>query len=480
MTLLARAVLAFLALPGLVAFVAPLLILWPTVRTAAPHVLGLLPFGLGVALLLWATRDFVVRGRGTLAPWDPPGALVVSGAYRYSRNPMYAAVIGILVGWSLAYRSIALAAYTLVVALLFHLRVVFAEEPFLAKTQRDAWARYRTRAPRWIFPSRRALMVTSAIAVAALPVTGLIYEAFADARAARDFPPPGELVDIGEGRLHLLCVGDGTPVVLFEASGFSNSLSFAQARERIARRTRVCSYDRFGMGWSDPARGELTPAVLARQFAVLQDRAALPQPFVVVASSVGGLTAEMFARRYPERAAGLVFADAATSDLFATAGEWLPTIRRAGCAAAFAARFGLVRLLDPFALGDQSSDAARRSEAVTYGARPWATICALVTGLGAGAADFARAPELSATVPLIVLTAERGDLLVGIDSLERGWDKQRVGAHKALAGRSSNGSWRMVPKSTHLIADSQPDAVVDAVFEILDNSSAGTIATSTP
>jgi protein-S-isoprenylcysteine O-methyltransferase Ste14/pimeloyl-ACP methyl ester carboxylesterase len=480
MTLLARAVLAFLVLPGVVAFAVPLMLLWPGVRDASPHPMGLLPFGAGVALLLWATRDFLVRGRGTLAPWDPPRALVSSGPYRYSRNPMYVAVVGILIGWSLAYRSLTLAAYTLVVMLLFHLRVVFAEEPFLARTQRDDWARYRRRAPRWIFPSRRALLLTGATVLVVLPLSGLIYEAFADARAARDFPPPGELVDIGEGRLHLVCIGEGAPIVLFEQASFSNSLSYSQARERIARRTKVCSYDRFGMGWSDAGPSELTTAMLAQQLAVLQDRAKLPQPFVLVTSSIGGLTTEMFARRYPERVAGLVFADAGTSDLFASADEWLPTIRRAGCAAAFAARFGLVRLFDPFRLGDESSDAARRSAAITYGARPMGTICALASGLSAGAGDFAQAPPLSPTVPLIVLTAEQPQLMLGIDRLDRAWEATRLRAHKALASRSSNGSWRLVPKSTHLIADSQPDAVVDAVFEILDSSSAGTIATSTP
>jgi protein-S-isoprenylcysteine O-methyltransferase Ste14/pimeloyl-ACP methyl ester carboxylesterase len=480
MTLLTRAILAFLALPGIVAFAVPLMLLWPAVRSASPRLIGLLPFGVGVALLLWATRDLLVRGRGTLAPWDPPRALVVSGPYRYSRNPMYVAVVSILVGWSLAYGSLMLAIYALVVLALFQLRIVLAEEPLLAKTQRDEWARYRHRVPRWLFRSRRALLLTAGAALVALPLGGLIYEAYADARAARDFPPPGELVDIGAARLHLLCIGEGAPIVMFEQASFSNSLSFSRAREQLARRTRVCSYDRFGMGWSGAGPSELTTTALATQLAVLQDRARLPQPFILVSSSIGGLTAEMFARRYPERVAGLVFVDAATSDLFATAGEWVPTIRRAGCTAAFAARFGLVRLIDPFGLGAESSEAARRSEAITYGARPWATVCAMARGLRAGAADFAQAPPLPPAVPLIVLTAEQPQLMVGIDRLDRAWQATRLGVHKALAGRSSNGSWRLVPKSTHLIADSQPDAVVDAVVEMLDSVSAGTITTSTP
>src|SRR5205085_8315852 len=112
--LLTRAVLAFLALPGTVAFLIPGLLL--------PHgpfveVLGLIPLGLGIVLLLWCVRDFYVAGKGTLAPWSPPRHLVVRGLYRYSRNPMYIAVVIVLWGWAIGFRSQGVAIYTLVAML---------------------------------------------------------------------------------------------------------------------------------------------------------------------------------------------------------------------------------------------------------------------------------------------------------------------------------------------------------------------------
>jgi hypothetical protein len=67
-----RALLAFLALPGLVAFAAPLLLIWPRPLHAAFRASGLAVLPVGVVLLLWCVRDFYVSGRGTLAPWDPP------------------------------------------------------------------------------------------------------------------------------------------------------------------------------------------------------------------------------------------------------------------------------------------------------------------------------------------------------------------------------------------------------------------------
>jgi protein-S-isoprenylcysteine O-methyltransferase Ste14 len=97
-------------------------------------------------------RDFYVVGRGTLAPWEPPRRLVVVGLYRYSRNPMYLAVLLTLAGWSLAYHAAELWAYTAALAVAFHLRVVLAEEPYLARTHGERWGEYRAAVPRWLGP----------------------------------------------------------------------------------------------------------------------------------------------------------------------------------------------------------------------------------------------------------------------------------------------------------------------------------------
>ena len=88
-----RAVLAFLLLPGVVAFAVPLLLLRPAGRAFAFTPVAVLVLGSGLVILVWCVRDFYVIGRGTLAPWSPPRQLVVRGLYRFSRNPMYAGVL---------------------------------------------------------------------------------------------------------------------------------------------------------------------------------------------------------------------------------------------------------------------------------------------------------------------------------------------------------------------------------------------------
>lgn len=145
----AKAVVAFLALPGIVAFAVPIAWLWATDRHTLVQVLGWVPWSLGVFGLLWCVRDFFVAGKGTLAPWAPPSTLVVVGLYRFSRNPMYVCVTLILLGWTIAFGSRALLAYTLCVATAFHLRVVFGEEPWLARTHGADWDDYVRRVRRW-------------------------------------------------------------------------------------------------------------------------------------------------------------------------------------------------------------------------------------------------------------------------------------------------------------------------------------------
>ena len=146
-----RALLAFLALPGVVAILVPALMAGAALRAGARfHAAGVLPLVIGLALLLWCVRDFYVAGRGTLAPWAPPRNLVTIGLYRHSRNPMYLAVTLMLIGWTLCFLSRTLAIYTGFVMVAFHLRVVLGEEPWLEQTHGDAWREYRSRVRRWL------------------------------------------------------------------------------------------------------------------------------------------------------------------------------------------------------------------------------------------------------------------------------------------------------------------------------------------
>jgi protein-S-isoprenylcysteine O-methyltransferase Ste14 len=146
-----RALIAFLALPGVMAFVIPAALLWSAGQTRIVYPLGLMLMAVGLAGLLWCVRDFYVQGQGTLAPWSPPQKLVAVGLYRFSRNPMYVSVTLIILGWAISFASPGVCVYTLCLAVAFQLRIVLGEEPWLARKYGIEWQNYASQVPRWFW-----------------------------------------------------------------------------------------------------------------------------------------------------------------------------------------------------------------------------------------------------------------------------------------------------------------------------------------
>src|ERR687893_1626294 len=100
---------------------------------------------------------------------------------------------------------------------------------------------------RWIGKALLWLIV----ALLALAVVGAIYQAVATERAERAYPPPGEMVDVGGHSLHINCVGQGSPTVVLDAGLGNFSAQWVRVQREVSGTTRVCAYDRAGMGWSE-------------------------------------------------------------------------------------------------------------------------------------------------------------------------------------------------------------------------------------
>lgn len=131
-------------------------------------------------------------------------------------------------------------------------------------------------------------------------------------------PPPGRLVDIGGRRLHLYEMGSGAPVVALESGIAASHLNWRAVQSEIAKFTRVISYDRAGLGWSDPAPGPLTLDGMAGDLRALLRAAGLPPPYILVGHSFGGLVVRAFARAHPDEVAGVALVDALRP------AEWYP------------------------------------------------------------------------------------------------------------------------------------------------------------
>ena len=150
MPLSLRALLAFLALPGVVGVLVPLILMAGDPWRQHGTWIGWPVLSAGATVLVICVQNFYARGRGTLAPWDPPRRLVVSGLYRLTRNPMYLGVISLVSGLALVSGSWVVAGYAVLLAVLFHLRVTLYEEPVLAKQFDHEWYDYCRTVNRWI------------------------------------------------------------------------------------------------------------------------------------------------------------------------------------------------------------------------------------------------------------------------------------------------------------------------------------------
>jgi protein-S-isoprenylcysteine O-methyltransferase Ste14 len=107
-------------------------------------------WAMGAVILLWSFWNFLVQGRGTPAPIDPPRELVIVGFYRYVRNPMYVGIILTVTGHFLWFGFWVLLAYAGFVFLAFHTFVLLYEEPTLKRKFGAAYEEYCRKVPRWI------------------------------------------------------------------------------------------------------------------------------------------------------------------------------------------------------------------------------------------------------------------------------------------------------------------------------------------
>jgi pimeloyl-ACP methyl ester carboxylesterase len=160
----------------------------------------------------------------------------------------------------------------------------------------------------WRWTMRIFIVLVAFLIVAAL--SGATYQWLATRKELAATPPPGRLVDIGGYRLHLWCTGNGAPAVVLDTGLGGSSAGWYVVQPEVARFTRVCSYDRAGMGYSDPGPSPRTARRIASELAKLLDRSGIGGPVVLVGASIAGFNVRVFASDHPELAAGLVLVDA--------------------------------------------------------------------------------------------------------------------------------------------------------------------------
>src|SRR5688572_21428902 len=159
-------------------------------------------------------------------------------------------------------------------------------------------------------------LLGSVVALLVLAVAGAIYQAIATMRAERAYPPPGEMVDVGGYSLHINCVGQGSPTVILDAGSGEMSAQWVRVQREVSGSTRVCAYDRAGMGWSEMGPDPRDAKQITSELHTLLGKAGIEGPYVLVGHSFGGMYMQTYAARYPDEVAGMALVDSSQPDQF--------------------------------------------------------------------------------------------------------------------------------------------------------------------
>jgi pimeloyl-ACP methyl ester carboxylesterase len=170
----------------------------------------------------------------------------------------------------------------------------------------------------------KRMMLWLVLGILGLAVLGTVYQIVGTALDQRAYSPPGQMIDVGGFRMHLYCTGvnqDGSSTVILETGLGSTSSTWARVQPEVAKATRVCSYDRAGMGWSDPGPQPRDAKHIAQELHTLLHNAGIAAPYVLVGWSYGGLYVQEFAGQYGDEVAGLVLLDSSSPDQWTSTPE---------------------------------------------------------------------------------------------------------------------------------------------------------------
>jgi pimeloyl-ACP methyl ester carboxylesterase len=306
----------------------------------------------------------------------------------------------------------------------------------------------------------------SVILIFTLVIAGMIYQTAATEVDRKNFPPPGNLIDVGGFKMHIYCEGTGSPTVIMETLSGGTSSYWGWVQPEVAKGTRVCVYDRAGRGWSEPDPEPQSLARTVRNLHTLLENANITGPYVLVGHSIGGIYVRQFAAEYPDEVVGMALVDASNPHQFERYPEMLKEnesyIQFAKHLPAFA-RFGVGHLY--FALGGEIDFADMKEPQKSEIKAVWSSPVYFESQyeeVVAGESIYRDAQSLGdlGNLPLVVLTQ-------GNDATAASW----IELQNELARLSTDSLHITVEGATHASLAFHPEhakAVSDAILRVVE------------
>src|SRR5215211_2635136 len=314
--------------------------------------------------------------------------------------------------------------------------------------------RPRRRLGSWI---RRGL-AWMIVGLLTLAVIGAIYQAIATQIDQRTYSPPGEMVDVNGHLMHINCIGEGSPTVILEAANLGMSAHWVRVQQQVAQTTRVCAYDRAGMGWSERGPQPRDARQISSELHTLLAKAADTEgPYVLVGHSYGGLYTRMYAARYSEEVAGVVLVDSSHPEQFTRSPEEraiYEQTRRLGTVLPLLTRLGVIRLSNFYpAHPDLPQQQRAQIEAFNSSTQQ----------VGTTVEEFRATPETTAQVRSMGSLGDTPLAVISAGEQPPGWLEMQ----DELAALSSDSIHRVVDGATHesLLYESRDAQVTSAAIE---------------
>ena len=284
---------------------------------------------------------------------------------------------------------------------------------------------------------------------------GFVYEQGAEKRDHELYPPPGRLVDIGGYRLHLHCSGTG-PTVVLEYGQQGSYVDWHRVQPQLADFARVCIYDRGGYGWSDANPKSRVPSVIAGELHSLLHSAGEKPPYILVGHSFGGLSALMFAHKFPDEVEGVVLVDASMPEMMSRLG-WRDGIRLRVMQGAIP--FGLPRWRG-WCGGNAPAAIRGLKQAITCRSSLYAAYYREWVSFPESAAEV-RAITSIGSIPLVVIA--RDPAIAARSEHETKWNEQQHARTKL----SSKSEFMVATGSGHDVPLDRPDVITAAVRKLI-------------
>jgi pimeloyl-ACP methyl ester carboxylesterase len=312
------------------------------------------------------------------------------------------------------------------------------------------------------------LVLLSFLFVAAVIVYALVRESVARERYQQQFPPPGDMIQVGAYSIHLNCLGTGRPTVVFESDlDAIASLSWSLVQPKVAEITRACTYDRAGILWSESGSRPRNGDQIAGELGELLTAAGEQGPFVLVGHAMGGAYIRIFAGQSPESICGLVLVDSAHPDQTARFADIGIESERPTDAMR-----PLVTLLSHLGMprrysGPRPRTMPQRDYDIQQAYLPFSSVAWFdETVEGERTLEQAGKVDHLGSLPLVVLSSARPS---GISAQNDGQDLQDLWLEmqEGLAQLSTEGELRAFEGSGHYIQYDRPEAVIEAIRDVI-------------